>query len=68
MFVPSYQMHNVLKVYSKQLRQNMAAKRKNKVPQKPQVNKYKLTPEFKNKVFNHEDFNDRLLWQQVLSC
>lgn len=50
MFVPSYQMHNVLKVYSKQLRQNMAAKRKDKVPQKPQVNKFKLTPEGKRQA------------------
>ncbi|MCP4628104.1 MAG: hypothetical protein GY850_31985 [bacterium] len=50
MSVPSYQMHNVLNVYSKQLRQNMAAKKKNKVPQKPQVNKFKLTPEGKRQA------------------
>jgi hypothetical protein len=50
MFVPSYQMHNVLKVYSKQLRQNMAAKRKNKAAHKPRLNKYKLTPEAKRQA------------------
>ena len=50
MYVPSYQMHNVLNVYSKQLRQNMAARRKNNVPQKPQVTKFKLTPEGKRQA------------------
>jgi hypothetical protein len=50
MYVPSYQMHNVLNVYIKQLRQNMATKTKNKVPQKPQVGRVKLTPEGKRQA------------------
>ena len=50
MYVPSYQMHNVLNVYSKQLRQNMATKEKNKAPQKPQVDRVKLTPEGKRQA------------------
>ena len=50
MYVPSYQMHNVLNVYSKRLRQNMATKTKNKVPQNPQVGRVKLTPEGKRQA------------------
>ena len=50
MYVPSYQMHNVLNVYSKQLRQNMATKEKNQAPQKPQVDRVKLTPEGKRQA------------------
>ena len=47
MYVPSYQMHNVLNVYSKQLRQNMAAGEKAKMPRHPQTDRVELTPEGK---------------------
>ena len=47
MYVPSYQMHNVLNVYSKSLRQNMASEGKNKTPEKPQTDRVKLSPEGK---------------------
>ena len=47
MYVPSYQMHNVLNVYSKSLRQNMASEGKNKPPEKPQTDRVKLSPEGK---------------------
>ena len=50
MHVPSYQMHNVLRVYSKQLRHNIAAKKKNRMPQKQQVNRLRLTPEGKRQA------------------
>ncbi len=50
MYVPSYQMHNVLNVYSKQLRQNMVSEEKNKMPQKPQPDKISLSPEGKRQA------------------
>ena len=50
MFVPSYQMHNVLNVYSKQLRHNMASDAKNKMPEKPQTDRVSLTPEGKRQA------------------
>ncbi len=50
MYVPSYQMHNVLNVYSKQLRQNMASEGKNKMPAKPQTDRVNLTPEGKRQA------------------
>jgi len=50
MFVPSYQMHNVLNVYSKQLRHNMASDAKNKMPEKPQTDQVSLTPEGKRQA------------------
>jgi hypothetical protein len=50
MYVPSYQMHNVLNVYSKQLRQNMATERKNKMPLEPQEDRLKLTSEGKRQA------------------
>jgi hypothetical protein len=50
MYVPSYQMHNVLNVYSKQLRQNMATQRKNKMPLQPQEDRLKLTSEGKRQA------------------
>jgi hypothetical protein len=43
MYVPSYQMHNVLNVYSKQLRQNMVLEGKNKLPQQRQTDRVNLT-------------------------
>ena len=44
MFVPSYQMHNVLNVYSKQLRENITSvKRKNESEKSP-ADRVNLTP------------------------
>ena len=50
MFVPSYQMHNVLNVYSKQLRQNMVSEGKVKMPEKAQSDKVNLSPEGKRQA------------------
>ena len=50
MNVPSYQMHNVLKVYSKQLRQKLATKTKKKVALKPQVSRARFAPEGKHRA------------------
>ena len=50
MHVPSYQMHNVLNVYSKQLRQNMVSEDKNKLPQKLKTDRVSLTPEGKRQA------------------
>lgn len=44
MFVPSYQMHNVLNVYSKQLRQNMTAGNNKKTPDTPSADQVNLAP------------------------
>jgi hypothetical protein len=45
MYVPSYQMHNVLNVYSKQLRHNMASEGKNKAPGTQSADRVSLTVE-----------------------
>lgn len=50
MFVPSYQMHNMLNVYSKQLRQNMISEGKNKMPEKPQADRINISPEGKRQA------------------
>ena len=50
MFVPSYQMHNVLNVYSKQLRQNMVSEGNNKMPEKPQSDRINISPEGKRQA------------------
>lgn len=50
MFVPSYQMHNVLNVYSKQLRQNMVSEGENKMPEKPQSDRINISPEGKRQA------------------
>ena len=50
MYVPSYQMHNVLNVYSNQLRQNMVSEGKSNVPAKPQSDKIHLSPEGKRQA------------------
>ena len=50
MYVPSYQMHNVLNVYSKQLRQTMASEEKSKMPQKPPSDRISLSPEGKRQA------------------
>ena len=50
MNVPSYQMHNVLNVYSKQLRQNMASAGKTDKPAKPVEDRVDLAPEAKRQA------------------
>ena len=50
MYVPSYQMHNVLNVYSKQLRQHLVSDGKSKVPAKPQSDRIHLSPEGKRQA------------------
>ena len=50
MYVPSYQMHNVLNVYSKQLRHNMTSEAKNKVLEERQTDRVNLTPEGKRRA------------------
>jgi len=50
MYVPSHQMHNVLNVYSKQLRQTIASEGRSKMPQKPKSDKISLSPEGKRQA------------------
>jgi len=50
MYVPSYQMHNVLNAYSKQLRQNMVSEEKSKMPRKPQSHGIYVSPEGKRQA------------------
>jgi len=45
MHVPSYQMHNVINVYSKQLRQAMGSEGKGKMPEIRQSNRINLSSE-----------------------
>jgi hypothetical protein len=45
MYVPSYQMHNVLNVYSKQLRHNMTSEQKTQTPERPAADRVSLTVE-----------------------
>jgi len=50
MYVPSYQMHNVLNVYSKQLRQAMVSEVKGKMPEKRQSDRINLSSEEKRQA------------------
>ncbi len=50
MFIPSYQMHNVLNVYSKQLRQNMASANKKSLSGKLPTDQVSLTPKGKRQA------------------
>ncbi len=50
MFVPSYQMHNVLNVYSKQLRHSMTAGNKKSLSEKLPADQVSLTPEAKRQA------------------
>ena len=50
MHVPSYQMHNVLSVYSKQLRQNLASMDKPSAFAEPPEDRVNLTPEVKRQT------------------
>jgi hypothetical protein len=47
MFVPSYQMHNVLNVYSKQLKQNIASANRKNLSAKLPTDQVSLTPKGK---------------------
>ena len=50
MYIPSYQIHNVLKVYSKQVSQSRILERQNGIDQKPSVDKINISAEGKRKV------------------
>lgn len=50
MHVPSYQMRNVLNVYSKQLRQNMTSGKKNTTPESHPADRVNLMPEGKRRA------------------
>ena len=49
MYVPSYQMHNVLNVYSKQLKQNVSSGNNNRVA-RTLTDRHNLTPEGKRQA------------------
>ncbi|MEJ2283398.1 MAG: hypothetical protein P8X85_07380 [Desulfobacterales bacterium] len=50
MFVPSYQMHNILNVYSKQLRHNMTSGSQKTLSEEMPTDKVSLTPEAKRQA------------------
>lgn len=50
MYIPSYQMHNVLNVYSKQLSQNRIGGNSKNLFQKSLTDQIKLSPESKRKA------------------
>ena len=50
MFVPSYQMHNVLNVYSQQLRHSLSSANRKKAPQSLPADQVSLTAEGKRKA------------------
>jgi hypothetical protein len=50
MFVPSYQMHNVLNVYSRQLRHNMTSANKKSLSENLPADQVSLTPEGKRQA------------------
>ena len=50
MFVPSYQMHNVLNVYSRQLRHNLTSANKKSLSEKLPTDQVSLTPEGKKQA------------------
>ena len=50
MFVPSYQMHNVLNVFSKQLRDSMTSGNRKNQSEKLPVDQVSLTPEGKRQA------------------
>lgn len=60
MFIPSYQMHNVLNVYSKQLRQNMASGNKKNLTEKLPTDQVSLTPKGKRQATMEKVSNDIL--------
>ena len=60
MFVPSYQMHNVLNVYSKKLRHNMTSGNRKNLSEKLPTDKVSLTPEGKRQATIEKVSNDIL--------
>ena len=60
MQVPDYQMNNVLKVYCKQLKQNVAKKRGNKVLQRSPMDRIKMRPEGKRRAMIEKVSSDIL--------
>ena len=50
MSVPSYQMHNVLSAYSKQLRQNMALTGQFSMPERLPADRFNMTPGAKRRA------------------
>jgi len=58
MFVPSYQMHNVLNVFSKQLRDNMIPGNKKNTFEKLPADQVSLTPESKRQATIEKVSND----------
>ena len=58
MFVPSYQMHNVLNVFSKQLRHSIISNNKKNTPEKLRANQVNLTTEVKRQATIEKVSND----------
>jgi hypothetical protein len=58
MFVPSYQMHNVLNVFSKQLRHNLISDNKKNTPEKLRADQVSLTPKVKRQATIEKVSND----------
>ena len=50
MFVPSYQMHNILNVYSKKLRHNITSGKDQNTSEEPPAGRVKLTSEGKRRA------------------
>ena len=60
MFIPSYQMHNVLNVYSKKLRHNMTSETRKNLSEKLPTDRVSLTPEGKRQATIEKVSNDIL--------
>ena len=58
MFVPSYQMHNVLNVFRKQLRHNIISDKKKIAPEKLRAEQVSLAPEVKRQATIEKVSND----------
>ena len=58
MFVPSYQMHNVLNVFSKQLRHSIISTNKKNTPARRHANQVNLTPEVNRQATIEKVSND----------
>jgi hypothetical protein len=50
MYIPSYHIHNVLKVYSKQVSQSRISERQKEIGSKPSVDKIEISSEGKRKM------------------
>lgn len=58
MFVPSYQMHNILNVFRKQLRHNIISDKKKITPEKLRAEQVSLAPEVKRQATIEKVSND----------